>query len=199
MWDQRYTDTPQMWSTTPNVWVKRELSGLPPGLALDRAAGEGRNAVWLAEQGWEVKAVDFSAVALERAARLAEARNVRLRTQVADLTDYTPDPGAFDLVLVSYLHLPHPEMERVLRRAAEAARTGGTLLLVGHDLSNLTHGTGGPQDPGVLTTVELVTAAWADLADIEVAVVERRSVNQGREGDEPTPEALDTVVRAVRR
>ncbi|MFB7506124.1 class I SAM-dependent methyltransferase [Streptomyces broussonetiae] len=188
-WDERYRSAERVWSVEPNVWVVRELAGLEPGRALDLAAGEGRNALWLADRGWRVDALDFSPVAVGRIKDAAAGRAVK--AAVADVTRYEPEQGAYDLVLLSYLHLPRPEAEKVLQSAARAARPGGTLLLVGHDADNLEHGTGGPQDPGVLTSVESVRAVWDQWADIVVAEVAQRPVD--------TAVALDTVVRAVRR
>jgi SAM-dependent methyltransferase len=194
-WDRRYTDTPWIWSGEPNVWVVRELSELPAGRALDLGAGEGRNAVWLARRGWQVDAVDFSAVALKRAEDLARIHEVALRTHVADMTRFAPEPEAYDLVLLAYLHLEPGAMDGVLRTAVGAARSGGTLLLIGHDVSNLTQGVGGPQDPRVLTSVDKVTSAWQDTADIVSAGVVRREVAT----ESGKAWALDTLVRAVRR
>ncbi|MGW2237435.1 class I SAM-dependent methyltransferase, partial [Streptomyces sp. NPDC001759] len=89
-WDQRYRGSELVWRAEPNRFVEEELRDLEPsGRAVDLAAGEGRNAVWLAERGWEVDAVDFSGVALEKAERLAAGRGVRLRTVRADLTAWT--------------------------------------------------------------------------------------------------------------
>ncbi|MHC3474830.1 class I SAM-dependent methyltransferase [Streptomyces sp. 7R007] len=131
-WDKRYRGSELVWKAEPNPFVAEELAGLKPsGRAVDLAAGEGRNAVWLAERGWEVDAVDFSAVALEKAEALAADRGVRLRTVHADLTLWTPAEATYDLALIAYLHLPWPEMAQVLPRAAAAVRPGGTLLLVG--------------------------------------------------------------------
>lgn len=194
-WNERYRAVPLVWSATPNRWLVRETADLPPGHALDLAAGEGRNAIWLAERGWQVDALDFSSVAVERAERLASERGVTLSTRQVDLTEFSPTPDTYDLVLVSYLHLPHPLLNQVLRNAATAARPGGTLLLFGHDVTNLEHGTGGPPDPAVLTSPELVTAAWSEFADITSAEVETREVTT----EAGTANALDTVVRAIRR
>ncbi|MET8945248.1 class I SAM-dependent methyltransferase [Streptomyces sp. NPDC004542] len=190
-WDERYRSTERLWPAGPNMWVVRETAGLEPGRALDLAAGEGRNALWLADRGWRVDAVDFSPVAVSRIADAAAGRAGTVTATVADVTRYAPEPGAYDLVLLSYLQLPQQEMALVLERAARAARPGGTLLLVGHDLANLEHGTGGPRDPGVLSRVERVRAAWEPTADLVVAEVARRPVDAAV--------ALDTVVRAVRR
>src|SRR5262249_56447890 len=102
-------------------FVVSELAGLRPGRALDLATGEGRNAVWLAEQGWQVTAVDYSAVGLAKGGQLAEARGVSVDWVAADLLEYQPTPKAFDLVLVVYLHLPPAERATVLHPATPAA------------------------------------------------------------------------------
>ena len=101
-WDERYAGAEFEWTTRPNRFVAAELAELPPGRALDLAAGEGRNSVWLAERGWRVTAVDFSQVGLAKGRELAAARSVdaaRIEWIVADLCDYEPDPGYFDVVL----------------------------------------------------------------------------------------------------
>lgn len=195
-WDQRYRGSELVWRAEPNRFVEEELRDLrPSGRAVDLAAGEGRNAVWLAERGWEVDAVDFSGVALEKAERLAADRGVLLRTVRADLTAWTAQPSTYGLALISYLHLPWPRMARVLTRAADCVRTGGTLLLVGHDAANPARGHGGPQDPGVLYTPEQVADLWRPLADIVRAETVARPVTDA-EGVGRT--ALDALVRAVR-
>ncbi|MFI6467967.1 class I SAM-dependent methyltransferase [Streptomyces sp. NPDC050538] len=163
---------------------------------MDLAAGEGRNAVWLAEQGWEVDAVDFSAVALEKAEQMAAGRGVRLHTVRTDLTVWAPPKATYDLALIAYLHLPWPEMSQVLPRAATAVRKGGTLLLVGHDAANPEHGHGGPQDPRVLYSAGRVADLWRPYADILRAETVTRPVT-GAAGGSRT--ALDALVHAVRR
>lgn len=155
-WDARYASRELVWGGEPNRWVVRETAGLPPGRALDLAAGEGRNALWLASEGWQATAVDFSGVALDRGRSLAAGRPAeeadRLSWVQADVCAYRPAPGAFDLVVIAYLHLPAVRRRAVHRRAAEALAPGGTLLVVGHDTTNLTGGVGGPQDPAILFT-----------------------------------------------
>ncbi|WNZ07656.1 class I SAM-dependent methyltransferase [Streptomyces sp. 11x1] len=196
-WDERYRGRELVWKAEPNRFVAEELAGLKPsGRAVDLAAGEGRNAVWLAEQGWEVDAVDFSAVALEKAGRLAVDRGVRLHTVHADLTLWAPAEATYDLALIAYLHLPWPEMAEVLPRAAAAVRSGGTLLLVGHDAANPEHGYGGPQDPRVLYTAEQVADLWRPYADILRAETASRRVTDAEGGSRT---ALDALVHAVRR
>ncbi|MFE4976549.1 class I SAM-dependent methyltransferase [Kitasatospora sp. NPDC056651] len=177
-WDDRYAASELVWGAAPNRWVVRELTGHTPGHALDLAAGEGRNAIWLAAQGWEVTGLDFSAVALERAERLT----ADLPDEVADRLTWrhgdarTIEAAAgYDLVLVAYLQLPAADRRAALRRAADALAPGGTLLVVGHDLSNLTEGAGGPQDPAVLFTPEDVLA---DLADLGLRIVRAERVRR---------------------
>lgn len=193
-WDERYSGTEFEWTTRPNQFVAAELADLPPGFALDLAAGEGRNAVWLAERGWRVTAVDFSRVGLDKARRLSAQRGVVDVDWVhADVTEYEPSAKAFDLVLVVYLQIPAAERSNVLERAAAALAPGGTFLLVAHDLTNLTEGVGGPQDPAVLYTPEVISA---DLTGLRVQRAER--VRRTVERAEGSRDAIDTLVRATR-
>lgn len=192
-WDRRY-DTPELiWSGEPNRFLRAEVEPLAPGRALDLASGEGRNAVWLARMGWRVTAVDFSAVASEKARRLARVHGVDVRVVQADLTDHVPEPASADLVVVLYLHLPAAQRSAVLARAAEALAPGGVILVVGHDLLNLTEGAGGPRDPAVLMTPDAVAA------DLRGLVIERAErVLRPVETDGGSVSAIDTLVRASR-
>jgi SAM-dependent methyltransferase len=162
---------------------------MPPGRALDLACGEGRNAIWLAERGWKVTAVDFSRVAIEKARASAERAGVEVDFVCADLLGYESEPAAHDLVVVLFLQLPADERRLVLSRASKALAPGGTLLLIGHDLTNLTDGVGGPSDPGVLYTPDDIAS---DLAGLEIEKAERilRDVHGA---DRP---AIDALVRA---
>ena len=191
-WDERYAATELVWSAGPNQFVENELADLPPGRALDLACGEGRNARWLAERGWEVTAMDFSAVAIEK----GRSRHADVVWQVADALT-APLPQDLDLVLIAYLQIPREERTPVMRRAFEALRSGGRLLLVGHDSTNLAEGTGGPQDPEVLYTAEDVLA---DLPDVELQVVRADRVARlvGSPDDESSVHAWDALVHVIR-
>ena len=197
-WDERYAASDQVWSTTPNQFVAEALSGLPPGRALDLACGEGRNAIWLASRGWRAWAVDFSQVALDKGRELAGDLDV---TWVcADATAWQP-PEPVDLVVVAYLQLPAAERRSAVRSAVGMLRPGGTFLLVAHDSTNLTEGTGGPQDPAVLMTADDVLADL-DGTDVEVVRAGRvaREVSAADEhGGESRRTAWDCLVRVVRR
>lgn len=159
-WDERYAASELVWSATPNQFVATELADLAPGRALDLAAGEGRNALWLAGRGWEVTAVDFSLVGLDKGrslqARLPAGRDTHIDWVHADVLTYDAGDGLFDLTVLAYLQLVADERREAVRRGFTALRPGGTFLLVAHDSTNLTEGTGGPQDPSVLYTAEEV-------------------------------------------
>ena len=197
-WNKRYSESEFVWTVEPNQFVVAETRGLEPGRALDLAAGEGRNAVWLAELGWQVTAVDFSDVATEKAKRLAERKQVLVNWIIADVTSYEPGAACYDLVLVSYLQLPEAERRLVIRQARTAVAPGGTLLWIAHDLSNLKHGTGGPKRPTVLSTPGDVVADLPGFEIRKAEVVERRVERDPSATGHGTLTALDTLVRAVR-
>jgi len=193
-WNRRWAGEERVHaSTAPSRFLVGEVADLRPGTALDLGCGAGRNAVWLAEQGWHVTAVDFSEVGRRMARSLAAERRVEVEWIEADAVAWTPPARAYDLVCVFYLQLPALERRPALARAAAAVRPGGTLLVVGHDLLNLTEGCGGPTQPDVLFTPDDVVAEIGDLR-IEKAHRVRRTV------DEPgaSHEAIDALVRATR-
>ena len=196
-WDERYAASELVWSVGPNQFVEGECADLPPGRALDLAAGEGRNAIWLARRGWDVTAVDFSQVALDKGRTLAG--EVAVEWVCADATTW-PRTDSYDLVVIAYLQLPATERREAVRRGFAALRAGGTFLLVGHDTTNLTEGTGGPQDASVLLTAEDVLS---DLAGEELEVeraerVERLVTGADEHRGESTRTAYDCLVRLRR-
>lgn len=192
-WDEKWRERGTEARTEPSRFLVEELSGVPAGRALDLACGAGRNAIWLAERGWRVTGVDYSEVALAEARRRATERAVDVDWILADLTEWSPPLGGFDLVCVLYLQLPAGERRLVLGRAAEALAPGGTILVVGHDLTNLTEGYGGPKSPDVLYTPDDLVA---DLAGLVVERAER--VLRPVEDEGGAHEAIDALVRAHR-
>lgn len=193
-WNRRYETSELVWTAEPNQLLVAEVAGLPPGRALDLGAGEGRNAVWLAQQGWTVTAVDFSDVALAKARDLASSRGVQLDTVCQDATAFEP-PSKFDLVVVLYLHLTEAQRRQAHRRAAAAVAPGGTLLVVGHDATNLTDGYGGPQDEAVLFGPGDVVADL-DGTGLEIERAER--VTRDVATQDGARRAIDALVRARR-
>ena len=195
-WNARYAASDLVWGAEPNRFVVAELEGrVPQGRALDLACGEGRNAIWLAEQGWTVTGVDFSEVAIERARKLAEGRGVDVEWLCADLSSYEPPAGAFQLILISYLQLPEAELRGVLARAAVGLAPESKLVMIGHARCNLSEGVGGPRDPAVLWTPDGIDAALRDLGlTVERCEHVRRSVDTP---DGPR-EAFDVLALACR-
>ena len=193
-WDLRYGGDELIWTATPNQFLVAEVEHLRPRRAADLACGEGRNALWLAERGWQVTGVDYSRAGLAKAARLAEERGVGVTWVEADLCSWTPPSQGYDLVAICYLQLPAPEREAAFRIAASAVAPGGTLVVVAHDAENLLRGVGGPKDPAVLYGAEEI----GEIAQGAGLVVERAE-QVLRIVDELGPDrAIDLVVRASR-
>jgi SAM-dependent methyltransferase len=181
-WDRRYAENRQ-WSAEPNARVAGLLADLPPGDAVDLAAGEGRHALWLAERGWRVTAVDFSAVGLGRGRSQPGADRVTWVT--ADVLGWSAPEATLDLVLVAYLHLPPDDTLDLFTRAVGWLRPGGRLLVLGHDVDNIEHGVGGPQEPVILHSVERLGPVAALLDVDDLAQVPRET---------PAGTALDTLL-----
>ena len=206
-WDERYAASELLWSAGPNHFVEAELAELKPGRAVDLAAGEGRNAIWLADRGWEVTAVDFSLVGLDKGrealSRHPRGRDLHVDWVHADVLDYDPGPVGLDLVVVAYLQLVAETRRAAMRRAFGQLVPGGTLFVVGHDSTNHTEGTGGPTDPAVLFTAEDVLS---DLDGERFEVVRAERVSRLVTEDpgtaphraEPARTAYDALVRLVR-
>jgi SAM-dependent methyltransferase len=192
-WDEAYRKAPKLWGGEPNRFVAEQLGDRRPGRALDLGCGNGRNALWLARAGWQVTAVDFSAVALAAGAEQARAGELEIAWLRRDVTEYVPEPGGYDAVVVAYLQLPAEPLGRVLRAAAAAVAPGGRLVAVGHDVTNLADGVGGPQDPAVLYTPETVAAQLGSLRLLRAERVSRTV--EGVDGRS----AIDTLVVAEGR
>lgn len=199
-WDQRYAASEMVWSVGPNQFVAAECADLAPGRAVDLACGEGRNALWLASRGWRVTALDFSTVAVDRGRSLPGGDAVDWLVADATRWERGPDEDPYDLALLCYLQLPADERREAVNRAFAAIAPGGTLLVVAHDSSNLTDGTGGPQDPAVLMTAADVEG---DLAGLPVDVERAERVAREVPVDDPhggteRRTAWDCLVRARR-
>jgi protein-L-isoaspartate O-methyltransferase len=192
-WDERYRAKPDIWSGHPNAVLVAETAGLQPGTALDAGAGEGGDACWLAARGWEVTAADISGVALERAARRASERGLAITWLHADLAKASA-PGTYDLVTAHFLHVPKSEQPPLFRHLAAAVAPGGTLLVVGHDLSDMAK-MPRPDLAEYGWTAGEVAATLGEGWTIE-AVEARRREAVGPDGDQVT--LCDAVLRARR-
>ncbi len=195
-WDERYGERELVWSAEPNLFLPPAVDGLVPGKALDLACGEGRNAIWLASQGWEVTAIDFSTVAIGKGRQIAHAQGLDLEWIVGDILEYEPEPD-FDLALIFYVHLLDAGMRALFEVARGALKPGGRLLGLGHDLRNLDGGYGGPQVPEVLWTEERIAPLIEGMAIAEFG--ERLRPVVARPGEEipAGTTAIDLLVDAI--
>ena len=191
-WDERYRGAELVWGAKPNRWVEQEVTGLVAGRVLDLACGEGRNGVWLAQRGWQVTGVDFSAEAISKAGALAAEVAEPIEWLCADVTEFQR-PAAFDLALIVYLQLAADQRRAAVAAGWAALAPGGTLIVIAHDSDNLAEGVGGPQDPAVLYTAADVAADLARL-DLEATIERAERVERPVDGaDRP---ALDVLFRA---
>jgi SAM-dependent methyltransferase len=177
-WEGRYRTAAEegerLWGAGPNGWIAEQAAVLPAGSAIDVGAGEGRNAAWLAERGWQVTATDFAPAAVEG------MRERGLTAVEADATAWVaPDP--VDLAILCYLQLEPEALAAAVARAAESLEHGGTLLGIWHDREDVARGLAGSMTPAIRTTPE-ETAAAARAAGLEV-------VRSGRR-DRETPAGL---------
>ncbi len=178
-WDLRYSGA-QVWSGNPNGTLVREMTGASPGRALDVGAGEGGDAVWLAEQGWIVTANDISQRALDRAMAETQRRGLPLECNHADANDLEPfASGSYDLVTAHYASTPRTADNRGVQNLVRAVAPGGTLLVVSHDLQPMrkpidvrTHSR--PFDPDAYVRVEDVTAFLSNDPEWVIEVNETR-------------------------
>jgi SAM-dependent methyltransferase len=196
-WDRRYDTADYVWHADPNRFLPELVGDLAPGRALDLACGEGRNAVWLARQGWSVTAVDFSAVGIAKGERLASEQGVTVDWVVGDVTEWTPAAGGFDLVIVFYVQLPAAARAAMLDRAAHALASRGTFVMLAHDRTNLTEGIGGPQDEQVLPTAELIVADL-EASGVHVDVARAERIRRPVETPAGPRDAIDCLVVASR-
>ena len=195
-WNRRYAEADLVWSVEPNQFLVAEVAGMAPGSGLDIACGEGRNALWLAFRGWRMIGVDFSSVAIDKAEAIAHRRGLDVTWEVADARAWR-SPVSVDLAIIFYLHMPWADMERAIANTAAAVEPGGTFLMVGHDLENLTRGHGGPQSERVLYTAEQVAGCLDGFEILRAEKVERTVADKGHRHLGAV--AIDNLVRAVRK
>lgn len=201
-WDHRY-DGDQIWSGNPNGTLVREFEGRAPGTALDVGAGEGGDAIWLAEQGWTVTANDISQRALDRVAAEAERRGLRVERHRADANALHPfERGAFDLVTAHYASIPRSRDDRGIANLIDAVAPGGTLLVVSHDLAPMrvpidTQQHSRPFDPDAFVHADPVAAVIERSPDWEIEAHEKRPRPPGAASAQHHVD--DIVLRARRR
>jgi len=166
-WESRYAPESYLFGTAPNAFLAAQKARLPRGgRALAVADGEGRNGVWLAEQGLEVVSMDFSPTAQAKARALAAERGVSITTQQVDLATWTWPADAFDLVVAIFAQ----PLERTMlfARVRRAVKPGGLVLIEGYPPKQLRYGTGGPSDIERLYTREQLEAGFAGFSQVQI-------------------------------
>src|SRR6266508_6306774 len=200
-WEERYRTKPAVWSGRPNPQLVAEATGLTPGRALDVGCGEGADAVWLAERGWRVTAVDIAPTALRRAAAHAATAGAQIAARIewthADLRHEAPAEGAYDLVSSQFMHLPGDARRDLFAQLAAAVAPGGTLLIVGHHPSDLQTTAHRMHFPDMMFTGEQVASSLDPTAWQVLAAEARPRVAVDPEGRDVT--IHDAVLVARRR
>ena len=190
-WEERYGAPGLTWSGAPNAVLVKEVAGLTPGRALDIGSGEGGDSIWLASRGWAVTGVDISQNALDKAAARAASVGAEISWEQHDLSEWMPPPASFDLVTSHFMHLPATLRRPLFRALAVAVAPGGTLLIVGHDL------TGDHEHLSDLMFSIDDVLADIDGAGLRVEVAESRARPSTSAQGEPRT-VSDVVVRASR-
>ena len=197
-WNKRYASQTLTWSTEPNETLVAEVKSMVPGKVLDVGCGEGRNARWLAKQGWQVTAVDFSAVAIEKASRSAESQTSNPNWRVQDVALQAPEADDYDLVIVLVLHTDPAERRAWLTHVWSALRPGGVFLYIGHAPSNIKRGVGGPQNPQLLPDATELTATLDHCQIAKAEVVVRELARDPGHSSTLSGCAEDLVVRLIK-
>jgi len=192
-WDARYAESGFAFGTEPNDFLREQAWRIPPGPVLCLAEGEGRNAVWLAEQGYDVTAMDQSAVGLEKAKRLAGERGVRITTLVADLDNFDLAPEAWRGIVSIFAHVLPDVRRRVHAQVPASLARGGVLLLEAYRPEQIGRGTGGPSDDERMMNLERLRAELPGLEWIVAREVDRE-VNEGHRHS-----GMASVVQVVAR
>lgn len=176
-WNKRYANEAYLYGTEPNAFLAEHCS-LLHGPTLSLSEGEGRNAVFLASRGLDVLGVDISAVALEKARKLAKSRGVEIKTALADLATYTPTGNHYGSVISISAHLPSAIRNRLYPLIEQSLRSDGIILLEAYSENQLLRDTGGPKDADMLMTVDKLNREFPNLEPLLLREVER-DVSEG--------------------
>jgi SAM-dependent methyltransferase len=169
-WESRFSQEGYLFGTEPNAFLKAQAHRLRPGLdVLSVADGDGRNGVWLAEQGLNVHTVEFSPTALKKAKALASARGVAVRAERADLFTWAWPTEAYDVIVVIFIQFAPPaERQGMFEGMKRALKPGGLLIMEGYGPKQLAYGTGGPNRLDWLYSRALLEDAFSDFSSIEI-------------------------------
>ena len=194
-WNRRFEAEGYLFGTAPNRFLASQAARLKPGMrALSLADGEGRNGVWLAERGLNVRSVDFSPVGLAKARQLAARRHVTIETEEADLARWRFPEGAFDVVVAIFIQFATPDLRtRLFDGFRRTLVPGGLVLLQGYTPKQLEYNTGGPSEIERLYTEEMLRAAFAGFEILELNAHEE-TIEEGT-GHKGMSALIDLVAR----
>lgn len=195
MWDVRYSQEGYLFGTEPAAALRRHAARFPAASrCLCIADGEGRNSVWLAEQGHEVTAWDSSKVAVEKAKRLAEARGVSVAFSVEDAAAYDWAAHQYDVVVAVFIQFAGPDLrDKMFEGMKAATRPGGLVFVHGYTPEQIKFGTGGPRQVENLYTEDLLRTQFDDFS-IELLQVYEADIQEGT-GHSGTSSLVDMIAR----
>ena len=179
MWNERYGEEGYAYGAEPNDFLAGVVQQIPVGTVLCLAEGEGRNAVFLAERGYEVVAIDQSSVGLEKAQDLAASRGVSIETVVADLTEFNYEPGRYAGIVSVWAHIPPDARRTVHARCVEALAPGGVMVLEAYTPAQVGRGTGGPPDPAMCMSADDLRQELEGLT-FDTLVERERDIREGK-------------------
>lgn len=170
-WNSRFSASDYVFGTAPNAFLASQAHRLKPGQsALAVADGEGRNGVWMAQQGLDVLSVDFSPIGLAKAQKLAAEAGVTLTTECADLAAWSWNGPPFDVVVGIFIQFAGPALrEAIFEKMKHALKPGGLILLTGYRPEQLAYKTGGPSQLENLYTAPMLRAAFSDMTILHLA------------------------------
>ncbi len=182
MWDERYSDSEYIFGVEPNDFLRDEFERIPAGArVLCLAEGEGRNAVFLAQNGYQVTGIDSSKVGLDKAQQLAKDKGVTITTQVVDLADYEFGEQQWDAIVVMWVHLPTALRQHIHAQIAPALKRGGVLILEAYTQQQLTmDAVGGPpaSEKQRFGSLDILRDELAELKEV-IGVEKTRMVSEG--------------------
>jgi SAM-dependent methyltransferase len=187
-WDSKYAGSGYHYGSTENRFLKLMLENRPAGKILLPADGEGRNAVFAAQQGWEVYAFDQSPVAQQKALALAEQEGVEIDFQIADAWDYKA-PVKFDAIALIFAHFPADLRQHFHKNASTWLKTAGEIWLEAFAPGQLDYSSGGPKNEAMLYTPEMISDDFKGL-QIRQAEISKYVLNEG-----PGHQGLGEVLR----
>jgi len=178
-WEERFANSEYIYGTAPNVFIREQLEKMKPGTGLFPAEGEGRNAVFAAQQGWQAQCYDYSKNARKKALHLAAAADVTIGYQIADLSELSLPGETYDAAFFSFMHLPPDIRTHVHRNILNSLKPGGKVVMEVYHKKQLKYHTGGPGHPDMLYSRQVLEKDF-EQGEISYYNEAERRVNEGR-------------------